>query len=94
MLMGFNGIWFLNASGGMIVEGNTIYNTVGVSITNPSGINIQSTYDGYSLIIRNNKITNVISTSTSTSLVIRGINTVTAPGTGSRLEICKLHCFK
>ena len=84
---GFNGIWFLNASGGMIVEGNTIYNTVGVSITNPSGINIQSTYDGYNLIIRNNKITNVISTNTTTSLVIRGINTVTAPGTGSRLEI-------
>lgn len=84
---GFNGIWFLNASAGMTVEGNTIYNTTGVSITNPSAINIQSTYDGYNLIIRNNKITNVVSTSTSTSLVMRGINTVTAPGTGSVLSI-------
>lgn len=84
---GFNGIWFLNASAGMTVEGNTIYNTTGVSITNPSGINIQSTYDGYNLIIRNNKITNVISTNTTTSLNVRGINTVTAPGTGSNIEI-------
>ncbi|MBS1552459.1 MAG: hypothetical protein JST15_10390 [Bacteroidetes bacterium] len=84
---GFNGIWFLNGSADMIIEGNTIYNTTGVSITNPSGINIQSTYDGYNLTIRNNKITNVVSTNTSTSLNVRGINTVTAPGTGSVLNI-------
>ncbi|HMS65692.1 MAG TPA: hypothetical protein PKD83_10625 [Ignavibacteria bacterium] len=84
---GFTGIWFLNGSADMIIEGNTIYNTTGVSITNPSGINIQSTYDGYNLTIRNNKITNVVSTSTSTSLDVRGIYTVTAPGTGSVLNI-------
>ena len=84
---GFTGIWFLNGSADMIIEGNTIYNTTGVSITNPSGINIQSTYDGYNLTIRNNKITNVVSTNTSTSLNVRGIYTVTAPGTGSVLNI-------
>ncbi len=85
---GFTGIWFLNASAGLTVEDCYIStNNSGVSITNPYGINIQSTYDGYELNIRRNEIIDIRSTSTSTGLNIRGINTVTAPGTGSVINI-------
>lgn len=85
---GFAGVWFLNSSKGLTVEDCTIYNTTGVNITNPSAINIQSTYDGYVLNIRRNKILGVVSTSTSaTGLNVRGIHTVTAPGTGSLINI-------
>ena len=85
---GFAGIWFLNASAGLTVEDCYISNSAGgVSITNPYGINIQSTYDGYELNIRRNKIIDIKSTSTSTGLNVRGINTVTLPGTGSVINI-------
>ncbi|MDQ3021753.1 MAG: hypothetical protein M3R36_14455 [Bacteroidota bacterium] len=86
---GFTGIWLLNATAHIIVEDCFIStNNNGVSISNPYGINIQSTFDGYKYDIRRNKIIDIKSTSTSaTGLNVRGIATVTAPGTNSVLNI-------
>jgi hypothetical protein len=85
---GFNAIWLLNMTANTTVE-DCIINGTGTAsnIANVAGINIQSTYDGYVFNIRRNKITNFVCTSIATSLAPRGIQTVTAPGTGSVLNI-------
>jgi len=85
---GFTGIWLLNATAHTTIEDCYISTSNnGVSITNPYGINIQSTYDGYVYNIRRNTIIDIKSTSTATGLNVRGIATVTAPGTGSVINI-------
>lgn len=85
---GFVGIWLLNLTSHTTIE-DCVINGTGTSsnIANVTAINIQSTFDGYVFNIRRNKITNFIATSTSTSLAPRGIATITAPGTGSVLNI-------
>lgn len=85
---GFAGVWLLNATAHTVVEDCYISTSNnGINITNPYGINIQSTYDGYVYDIRRNKIIDIKSTNTSTSLNIRAISTVTAPGTNSVINI-------
>lgn len=83
---GFAGVWALNGTKSMLIEGNTI-STPGVNVTNPSGISLQTSLDSAQFTIRNNKVINIGSTSTSTSLTIRGIVVTTAPGTGTVLNI-------
>lgn len=83
---GFAGVWILNGSKSMLVEGCSI-STPGVNVTNPSGISIQTSLDSLDITVRNNKIVDIGSTSTSTTLTIRGIVMTTASGTGSVLNI-------
>lgn len=83
---GFAGVWMLGGTKSMLVEGNTI-STTGYNVTNPSGISLQSTLDSAQFVIRNNKVIDIGSTSTSTSLAIRGIYTAALPGTGSTIDI-------
>ncbi|MBK9331788.1 MAG: hypothetical protein IPM96_05105 [Ignavibacteria bacterium] len=85
---GFVAVWLLGLTGNIDVINNTINGTGTHSgLANPTGINIQSSFDGYIINIKRNKITNFIALSTSTSLAPRGIATITAPGTGSVLNI-------
>ncbi|MFZ1320839.1 MAG: hypothetical protein WAT71_04720 [Ignavibacteria bacterium] len=85
---GFVAVWLLNLTSNTTVENNIINGTGTHSgIANVTAINIQSTFDGYTINIRKNKITNFIATSTATTLAPRGIATITAPGTGSVLNI-------
>lgn len=84
---GFAGVWALNGTKSIIIEGNTM-STPGANVTNPSGINLQSTLDSSEVIVRNNKVINIGSTSTSaTGLNVRGIYTAALPGTGSVISI-------
>jgi len=82
----FAGIWHQTGVNNTTIDSNLIYQTAGFNITNPSGISIATT-STYNLTISNNKIYNVLSSSTSTSLTIRGIYTTTNPGIGSELYI-------
>jgi len=85
---GFVAVWLLNFTGNTTVENNVINGTGTHSgIANVTAINIQSTVDGYTINIRRNKITNFIANSTASTLAPRGIATITAPGTGSVLNI-------
>ncbi|HAY33988.1 MAG TPA: hypothetical protein PK536_12590 [Ignavibacteria bacterium] len=85
---GFNAIWLLNLAGSTDVVDNVINGTGTHSgIANVTAISIQSSFDGYITNINRNKITNFIALSTATSLAPRGIATITAPGTGSVLNI-------
>jgi len=85
---GFNAVWLLNLTGSTDVVDNIVNGTGTHSgLANPTAISIQSTFDGYTTNVNRNKITNFIALSTSTSLAPRGIATITAPGTGSVLNI-------
>lgn len=82
---GFAGVWMQANSNNMIIDSCSIY-TTGYNVTNPSGISL-AVSAAYTVTIRNNKIYDVKSTSTSTGLTIRGIYTSVAPGAGSTINI-------
>lgn len=83
---GFAGIWHQTGTNNTVIDSNAIYQTAGFNITNPSAISLATTSQ-YTVTISNNKIYNVLSSSTSTGLTIRGIYTSTSPGAGSELLI-------
>jgi hypothetical protein len=82
---GFAGIWMQANSNNLTIDSCNIY-TTGFNVTNPSGISL-AVSASYTVTIRNNKIYDVKSTSTSTGLTIRGIYTSIAPGVNSTLNI-------
>jgi len=83
---GFAGFWHQTGSNNFIIEKCNIYQTTGVNVTNPSGINIQS-QESFTFTIRKNKIYDIKSTSTSAGLNIRGIFTQQRPGSGCIINI-------
>lgn len=82
---GFAGVWMQANSNNLTIDSCNIY-TTGFNVTNPSGISLAVSAP-YTVTIKNNKIYDVKSTSTSTSLTIRGIYTSVAPGANSTLNI-------
>lgn len=82
---GFAGVWMQANSNNLTIDSCNIY-TTGYNVTNPSGISLAVSAP-YTVTIKNNKIYDVKSTSTSTSLTIRGIYTSVAPGANSTLNI-------
>lgn len=82
---GFAGVWMQANSNYLTIDSCNIY-TTGFDVTNPSGISL-AVSTPYTVTIKNNKIYNVKSTSTSISLIIRGIYTSTAPGANSNINI-------
>lgn len=85
---GHLGVWFLSANNDMTVDSCVIYTNVGSSnlATDMIAIAFQLS-STYTAKIRGNRIFNILSNSTSTSLTLRGIDTRTGPGTGSVLAI-------
>ncbi len=67
----FTGIWLLSAAPSVVIEDNLIYQVNGYASTGVSGINVGS-ITGQNLVIRNNKILNLISSSGS-GVTLRGI---------------------
>lgn len=82
---GFAGVWMQANSNNLTIDSCNIY-TSGYNVTNPSGISL-AVSTAYNVTIKNNKIYDVKSTSTSTSLTIRGIYTSVAPGANSNINI-------
>jgi hypothetical protein len=82
---GFAGVWMQANSNYLTIDSCNIY-TTGFNVTNPSGISLAVSAP-YTVTIKNNKIYDVKSTSTSTSLTIRAIYTSVAPGANSSLNI-------
>lgn len=83
---GFAGIWHETGTDNLLIEGNIFYQTTGVSVTNPAGINIQSS-DVFTINVRKNKFYDIKSTSASSSLTIRGIFTQRRPFPGTLINI-------
>jgi hypothetical protein len=70
---GFAGIWMLQNGENTTIEGNTIFQTTGVSTTAAYGINLGASGTGGINNIFKNEIYDIQHTSTSTSASIRGI---------------------